>query len=153
MRAVRLVEAHRLELEELADPQPAAGEVVVRVSGCGICGSDLSAYKVGLFTGIVPGHELAGVVESAGDGVTGWTAGDVAVIDPKTPCGACDDCRAGARYRCAMSLTAGIGFGRDGGLAELVAAPAALLHRVPAAIRAEDACLVEPLSVAIHGVE
>lgn len=152
MRAVKLAGAHDLQAVELADPQPASDEVVVRVSGCGICGSDLSSYKVGLFSDIVPGHELAGVIESVGSGVSAWHQGDAAIIDPKTPCDVCDDCRAGARYRCAMSLTAGIGFGRNGGFAELVAAPASLLHRVPARLRVDDACLVEPLSVAIHGV-
>ncbi|MEA2637907.1 MAG: L-iditol 2-dehydrogenase [Chloroflexota bacterium] len=153
MRAVKLVDAHLLQLVELPDPEPAPGEVVVRVDGCGVCGSDLTSYKVGLFTGTVPGHELAGVVEALGPGVTGWTTGDEVVIDPKIPCGVCDDCRGGAGHRCAMALTAGIGFARDGGFAELVAAPAALLHRVPAGLSLEHACLVEPLSVAIHGVE
>jgi len=152
MRAVKLVDAHLLELVELPEPEAAPGEVVVRVDGCGICGSDLTSYKVGLFTGTVPGHELAGVVESLGNGVTGWTAGDEAVIDPKIPCGVCDDCRSGAGYRCAMALTAGIGFARDGGFAERVAAPAGLLHRLPPGLALEHACLVEPLSVAIHGV-
>jgi threonine dehydrogenase-like Zn-dependent dehydrogenase len=153
MRAVRLVEAHHLELVDLPAPEPMPGEVVLRVDGCGICGSDLTSYKVGLFTDTVPGHELAGVVDSVGDGVIGWAAGDTAVVDPKLPCGVCDDCRAGASYRCAMALTAGIGFARDGGFAEVVAVPAQLLYRLPAGLALEHACLVEPLSVAVHGVE
>ncbi len=153
MRAVRLLEAHHLELVDIPAPEAMPGEVVIRVDGCGICGSDLTSYKVGLFTDAVPGHELAGVVDSIGDDVTGWAAGGAAVVDPKLPCGVCDDCRAGASYRCAMALTAGIGFARDGGFAELVAVPAPLLHRLPAGLTLEHACLVEPLSVAIHGVE
>jgi len=126
LRAIRLVDAHLLQLVEIPDPEAVPGEVVVRVDGCGICGSDLTSYKVGLFTGTVPGHELAGVVQSVGAGVTGWSPGDEVVIDPKIPCGACDDCRSGAGHRCAMALTAGIGFARDGGFAELVAAAAGL---------------------------
>ncbi len=153
MRAVKLVEAHHLELVDIPAPEAMPGEVVIRVDGCGICGSDLTSYKVGLFTDAVPGHELAGVVDSVGDGVTGWASGGAAVVDPKLPCGVCDDCRAGASYRCAMALTAGIGFARDGGFAELVAVPEELLHRLPAGLALEHACLVEPLSVAIHGVE
>jgi threonine dehydrogenase-like Zn-dependent dehydrogenase len=148
VRAVKLLEAHHLELVELPVPEAVPGEVVIRVDGCGICGSDLTSYKVGLFTDSVPGHEIAGVVESVGDGVSGWAAGEFAVIDPKIPCGICDDCRNGASYRCAMALTAGIGFARDGGFAELVAVPAPQLHRLPAGL-----ALVEPLSVAIHGVD
>ncbi|MGH7687892.1 MAG: zinc-dependent alcohol dehydrogenase [Candidatus Dormibacteria bacterium] len=153
MRAVRLVAAHDLQVVDLPAPEATPGEVVLRVEGCGICGSDLTAYKVGLFTGGVPGHELAGLIEGVGDGVNGWKAGDGVVVDPKLPCGVCDDCTAGASYRCAMALTAGIGFMRDGGFAERVAVPAHRLHRVPEALSLRDACVVEPLSVAIHGVE
>jgi threonine dehydrogenase-like Zn-dependent dehydrogenase len=153
MRAVKLLDAHLLEPTEIPDPEVTPGEVVVRVDGCGICGSDLSSYKIGLFTDAVPGHEFAGVIDAVGDGVSGWTAGDEVVVDPKIPCGACDDCRAGATYRCAMALTAGIGFARDGAFAERVAVPAGLLHRLPAGLALEHACLVEPLSVSIHGVD
>jgi (R,R)-butanediol dehydrogenase/meso-butanediol dehydrogenase/diacetyl reductase len=153
MRAVRLLDAHRLELLDVPNPEAHPGEVRLRVDGCGICGSDLSSYKVGLFTDTIPGHELAGVIDAVGDGVTGWSVGDEVVVDPNTPCGACDDCRNGASYRCAMALTAGIGFARDGGFAELVAVPAHLLHHLPPGLALEHACLVEPLSVAIHGVE
>lgn len=153
MRAVRLLGPHEMAVQELPEPEAVAGEVVVRVDGCGICGSDVSAYKLGLFAGSVPGHELAGVVDAVGDGVSGWAPGDVAVIDPKLPCGVCDDCTAGEGHRCAMALTAGIGFMRDGGFAERTAVPAHLLHRLPESLSLHDACLVEPLSVAIHGVE
>jgi threonine dehydrogenase-like Zn-dependent dehydrogenase len=142
-----------MAVQELPEPEAVAGEVVLRVDGCGICGSDISAYKLGLFAGNVPGHELAGVVEAVGHGVAGWTAGDFAVVDPKLPCGFCDDCTAGASHRCAMALTAGIGFMRDGGFAERTGVPAQLLHRIPESLSVHDACVVEPLSVAIHGVE
>lgn len=153
MRAVRLLGPHEMAVQELPEPAAVAGEVVVRVDGCGICGSDVSAYKLGLFAGSVPGHELAGVVEAVGEGVSGWSPGDLAVVDPKLPCGYCDDCTAGNGHRCAMALTAGIGFMRDGGFADRTAVPSQLLHRVPESLSLHDACLVEPLSVAIHGVE
>ena len=153
MRAVRLLAPHEMAVQELPEPEAVAGEAVLRVDGCGICGSDVSAYKLGLFAGSVPGHELAGIVESIGEGVSGWSPGDVAVVDPKLPCGYCDDCTAGHGHRCAMALTAGIGFMRDGGFAERPAVPAQLLHRVPETLSLHVACLVDPLSVAIHGVE
>jgi (R,R)-butanediol dehydrogenase / meso-butanediol dehydrogenase / diacetyl reductase len=153
VQAVRLVAAHEMQVVDLPDPEPGAGDVVLRVDGCGICGSDLSSYKVGLFTDTVPGHELSGTITAVGDGVSGWKPGDVAVVDPKTPCGFCDDCRAGQPHRCAMALTSGIGFARPGGFAELVLSPAPLLHAVPDRVAVQDACIVEPLSVAIHGIE
>jgi (R,R)-butanediol dehydrogenase/meso-butanediol dehydrogenase/diacetyl reductase len=153
MRAVRLVAAHEFEHVDLPDPQPGPGEVVVRVDGCGICGSDLSSYKVGLFTDAVPGHEFSGVIESVGDAVHDWKPGDPTVVDPKMPCGVCVDCRAGNAHRCAIALTAGLGFARDGGFAELALSSANLLYRLPETLSLRNACLVEPLSIAVHGVE
>ena len=153
MRGVKLVAAHELEVTELPDPHPGSSEVVLRVDGCGICGSDLSSYKAGLFTGAVPGHELAGTIEMLGDEVAGWHEGDRVVVDPKLPCGYCDECSEGAAHRCAMALTAGIGFLRNGGFAERVSVPAHLLHDVPEPLTLDRACMTEPLSVAIHGVE
>ena len=70
MRAVSLVEAERLEVVEMPAPEVEAGEVLIRVWACGICGSDLTSYKRGLFIG-VPGHEVAGVVESVARGCKG----------------------------------------------------------------------------------
>lgn len=153
MRAVRLVAARRLELVDLPEPEPPEGEVVLRVAACGICGSDLSCYKTGVFSGAVLGHEFAGVVSSIGPGVRGWSEGDAAAVDPTLPCGECEDCRAGAGYRCATGLGRGVGGGRDGGLAEYVAVPARALHRLPERMPVEHGSLTEPLSVAVHGVD
>lgn len=154
MRAVRLAGAGRLEAVELPDPIPGDGEVVIRVAATGICGSDLSCYKTGVFSGTVLGHELAGVVQEVGPGASGWARGDRVAVDPKLPCGACNDCLGGAAYRCIQSLTLGIGMAsHDGGMAELVRAPAWRLHRLPDSLSAADACLAEPFSVAIHGLE
>ena len=150
MRAVSLVEAERLEVVEMPAPEAAAGEVLIRVWACGICGSDLTSYKRGLFIG-VPGHEVAGVVESVGTGVEGWQPGDRAVLQPGGGCGECDQCRAGDYHRCIESLT-GSGTTRPGGYAELMAARASRLRRLPEGLAPEFACLAEPLSVALHGI-
>lgn len=153
MRAVRLVEARRLEPVEVPDPAPGPGEAVVRVVACGICGSDLSCYKAGVFVGSVLGHEFSGTVEAVGADAGAWRHGDPVVVDPKIPCGRCPTCLAGDGDRCAAALGQGLGGKRDGGYAELVRAPVGCLHPVPAALRLEDACLTEPLSVALHGLE
>jgi threonine dehydrogenase-like Zn-dependent dehydrogenase len=150
VRAVSLVEAERLEVVDLPSPEVEPGELLLRVTACGICGSDLTSYKRGLFIG-VPGHEVAGLVESVGPGVEGWRPGDGAVLQPSTGCGACDECRAGAYHRCIESLT-GTGTTRPGGFAELMAARADRIRRLPAGLEPETACLAEPLSVAIHGI-
>lgn len=150
MRAVSLVEAERLEVVDMPAPEPGAGELLIRVSACGICGSDLTSYKRGLFIG-VPGHEVAGVVEAVGEGVETWQRGDNAVLQPSGGCRECDQCRAGDYHRCIESLT-GSGTTRPGGYAELMAARAYRMRRLPEGLVPEVACLAEPLSVAIHGI-
>lgn len=153
MRALLFVERLRLEAVDLPDPEPGPGDVVLRVAACGICGSDLSCYKTGVFAGQVLGHEFAGVIESVGKAVHGWTPGDPVAVDPKTPCGTCADCRAGASHRCPSALTLGLGAKRPGGFAERVVTPSSSLHRLPPGVAVEDASLVEPLSVAIHALD
>ncbi len=150
MRAVVQVEEHRLEVVELEPPEAGPGELLVRVAACGICGSDLSSYKRGLFTGVL-GHEVAGIVEATGPGVVGWQPGDPVVLTPSTGCGACDQCAAGHYHRCIESLT-GRGAVRPGGYAELLVAPERRLRRLPPSLSPEVACLAEPLSVALHGI-
>lgn len=147
-----LREAHRLELVSLPEPSPRQGEVLVRVAACGVCGSDLSSYKAGLFLDSVPGHEVSGVVEEVGPGVDGWRPGDQVTILPLSPCGDCRDCRAGQPHRCPMALAGSEQTIDPGGLAELVRAPVGRLFRVPAGLAVEDACLAEPLAVVLHGL-
>ena len=150
MRAVSLVEAERLEVVDMPAPEAETGELLIRVSACGICGSDLTSYKRGLFLG-VPGHEVAGVVEAVGAGVESWQRGDTAVLQPSGGCRECDQCLAGDYHRCIESLT-GSGTTRPGGYAELMAARADRLRRLPDGLVPEVGCLAEPLSVAIHGI-
>jgi threonine dehydrogenase-like Zn-dependent dehydrogenase len=150
VRAVSLVEAERLEVVDLPAPEVEPGEVLLRVSACGICGSDLTSYRRGLFIG-VPGHEVAGMVEAVGEAVSGWYAGQAAVLQPSQGCGACDECRSGSYHRCIESLT-GSGSTRPGGFSELMAARADRLRPLPEGLAPEVACLAEPLSVAIHGL-
>lgn len=149
MRAVRQVEAQRLEVVAEQVPVPAGEELLIRVSGCGICGSDLSSFKMGLFDG-VPGHELAGVVEAVGPGVEGWAPGDAVGIDPRLPCGECEECRSGNSHRCVDAMTRKTV--HPGGFAELVVAPLSVVRRLPEGLEPELACLAEPLAVALHGI-
>src|ERR1700720_1096849 len=87
-----------LEVVELPDPVAGPGELVVRVEACGICSSDLHAAtsaKARLPPGTVMGHELAGVVEQVGTGVSGIERGDPVVVMSYLACGECANCRAG----------------------------------------------------------
>ena len=152
MRAVVVTAPGELELVELPDPAPGAGEVVVEVAAVGLCGTDL--HVVDGHHGhlpVVPGHELAGTVVAVGAGVTAVTAGDRVAVDPNLPCGACRSCAAGRSNLC-PDLGA-LGITTAGGAAELVRAPATACVVLAEGLALEDAALVEPLSCAVHAFD
>jgi (R,R)-butanediol dehydrogenase/meso-butanediol dehydrogenase/diacetyl reductase len=99
MRAVVMQGLHRpLALETLPDPTPEAGEVVVKVGRCGICGSDLHMTEdasYGMGAGSVLGHEFSGEVVALGKGVEGLAKGDLVAVSPLKSCGHCPACVAG----------------------------------------------------------
>ena len=130
-----------IELVEREVPQPGTGEVRVRVQACGICHSDVFT-KEGLWPGIqyprVPGHEIAGVVDEVGVGVTEWKKGQrVGVGWYGGHCGHCRACRQGDLVSCENSPVPGIG--RDGGYEEYMVAPHDALALMPDGISAEEA--------------
>lgn len=154
MRAVIVEEPGAVRVGEVADPTPGAADVVVAVSACGICGTDLHIAD-GHFPPtpypIVPGHELAGVIVEVGAKVTsGWKAGDRVAIDPSLFCGYCAPCRAGHGNLC--DNWGAIGATVDGGFAEYVAVPAANCYELPDSMTAQQGAFVEPVSCAVHGI-
>jgi D-arabinose 1-dehydrogenase-like Zn-dependent alcohol dehydrogenase len=135
MRAVQVARpGGPLEIVEREVPAPGAGEVRIKVEACGICHSD-SMVKEGLWPGIsyprVPGHEVVGIVDAVGAGVTQFQAGQrVGVGWHGGHCGMCDACRSGDFFGCTVALkVTGISF--DGGYAEYMVAPAVAVARVP----------------------
>jgi D-arabinose 1-dehydrogenase-like Zn-dependent alcohol dehydrogenase len=122
------------ELVERDIPEPRAGAVRIKVQACGICHSDMYT-KEGLFPGIryprVPGHEIAGVIDSVGAGVPGWTAGQrVGVGWHGGHCGYCDSCRRGDFVTCRIAAQIP-GITYDGGYAEYMVAPSEALALIP----------------------
>ena len=129
------------EIVERPIPEPGAGTVRVRVQACGICHSD-SITKEGAFPGIqyprVPGHEVAGVIDAVGSGVTGWERGQkVGVGWHGGSCGYCDHCRRGDFFACVRGQITGITF--DGGYAEYLIAPASGVALMPEGIAPDEA--------------
>src|SRR6202034_3811085 len=130
-----------LEIVERPIPEPGAGSVRIKVQACGICHSD-SVVKEGLFSGIpyprVPGHEVAGVIDAVGAGVTGWQPGQrVGVGWNGGYCGHCDPCRRGNFFACVSTKVTGISF--DGGYAEYMIAPANAVALRPNELSVEEA--------------
>ena len=139
---------------EVADP--AAGQVLLDVAFCGICGSDLHFRDVPeLFpAGTVPGHELSGRIAVLGPGVDGWSVGDRVCVLPFAQCGECDLCRSGNEQVCPRAVAEGVGLGtgRPGGYAEQVLVDERMLFALPDAVDDRAGTLVEPLAVAVRAV-
>lgn len=136
MQAVKRTE-HGIETVPVDEPDGAG--IVVEVRSASVCGSDLHLAGFGPLP-YVMGHEFAGVLAD----------GTPVAVDPNAPCGGCDLCVEGRPHLC-RTLTI-LGVTRDGGMAERVLVRPDQLVRLPAGLRAEDACLVEPLAVAVHGL-
>jgi (R,R)-butanediol dehydrogenase/meso-butanediol dehydrogenase/diacetyl reductase len=151
MKAAIFRGAGHIEVTEVPTPEPMPGEVLVRVHYCGICGTDLEAYQTGMYEpGLVIGHEFAGEIVALGEGVQGWAIGERVTADNALPCGRCWFCRQGRPSLCQELLSPGITL--DGGMAEYVRLPVLLLHRLPQGVSTRQGALVEPLTIALHGV-
>jgi L-iditol 2-dehydrogenase len=158
MKALLLSEYKHLAIADLPDPAPAAGEVLIRVAACGICGSDVHGYDGSSGRRIPPivmGHEAAGVVAQVGEGVTGYHAGDRVTFDSTVYCGTCEFCQRGDVNLCNNRQVVGVSCGdyrRAGAFAEYVIVPERILYRLPDNLSFADAAMLEAVSVAIHAV-
>ncbi|WP_406437667.1 zinc-dependent alcohol dehydrogenase family protein [Streptomyces sp. NBC_01613] len=153
MKAAVITQPGDVEITTVDDPAPGPREVVVEVSACGLCGTDLHILQ-GEFAPklpIVPGHEFAGEVVAIGSAVTELTAGARVAVDPSLYCFECHYCRLGHNNLC--ERWAAIGVTNPGAAAEFVAAPVANCVVLPDGVRTEDAALIEPLSCAVRGYD
>jgi len=152
MKAARLHGPRDLRVESVRDPHPEPGQVIVRMTAAGLCGTDYEIYS-----GARPveyprimGHELVGRVEAAAPDVTRVGPGDPVVVEPNYSCGRCPLCREGNRNLCLSRTT--IGINADGGFAELVRAPAQCCWRASPAAGSDALLLAEPLAVVVRAV-
>lgn len=158
MRALIFHEPGRVVLESLPDPAPGPGEALLRVAAAGVCASDLRVFRGEKHAerGVIPGHEFAGTVVAVGSGVDTLAVDDRVAVYPLIVCGGCDYCRRGLRNRCVQRRT--LGYDLNGGLAEFVLLPAALVHSghaVPLdpALSFARASLSEPLACVLNSLE
>lgn len=145
-----------LLIEQLDDPSPAAGQLVIKVGRCGICGSDLhmaEGHDYGFQTGDVPGHEFAGEIVALGTDIDGRLAeyklGDRVAVMPFSSCGQCKACLNGNPSMCLQHQMMGTS-GLKGGFAEYAVADAQWCIKLPESLSLEDGALVEPLAVALR---
>ncbi|HVB33498.1 MAG TPA: zinc-dependent alcohol dehydrogenase family protein [Patescibacteria group bacterium] len=141
LRSPAPIETHPLEFTDVADPEPGAGEVLVRVSCCGVCRTDLHVVEGELAprkSPVIPGHQVVGVVEGSGAGARRFARGArVGIAWLHHTDGTCRYCRSGAENLCDHpSFT---GYSVDGGYAERIVAPEDFVYPIPAAFRNEQA--------------
>ena len=154
MRTAAYLGDRTIEPGEATAVEPAPGEVRIAVAYTGLCGTDLHIFHGNMDARVqrplVFGHEMSGTIESLGDGVTGWAAGDAVTVMPLRWDGTCPACRAGNSHICQNLVFVGID--SPGSLQELWNVPADLLVRLPARLSLEHAALAEPVAVAVHDV-
>jgi (R,R)-butanediol dehydrogenase/meso-butanediol dehydrogenase/diacetyl reductase len=143
-----------VRVQDRPRPDLAPDEVLVEVSHCGICGSDLHfLLEWGGKAGAIEGHEYSGTIVAVGAEVTGWEPGERVVGGPSPRCGTCEYCRAHRSSLCAARGRVGADDdGWQGAFARYKAIPAAQLLRIPDRLTSKHAALAEPLAVALHGI-
>lgn len=154
MRAAFLIRPEQLELREVADPVAPDEGLVLRVEACGVCGSDLRRWREGPpegVDGLVPGHEVAGVVVEVGKDVTRYSPGDCLAIAPDIHCNQCYYCKRGKYNLCDNIRMVGIMPDYPGGFAEQMVLPREVLtngivHRMPSGLSFAEGALAEPCS-------
>ena len=155
MRAVIFQGAGRLAPADVPRPAAGAGELLLRLRGCGLCGSDIAKLAdPAARAPAVLGHEVVGDVVEAGEGVGGFAVGDRVVAAHHVPCGECHYCRRGSESMCRAFKESNLD---PGGFAEFVRVPAANVRsatfRVPEHLTDEEASFVEPLACCLRAVE
>jgi L-iditol 2-dehydrogenase len=155
-----------VQTEEIAVPEIGAGEVLVRIDTCGICGTDLKKIHTGSHAPPrVFGHEMAGTIAAVGEGVRGFAVGDRVMAFHHIPCGHCFYCRKKTFAQCEtykkVGTTAGLGEAAGGGFAQYIrvmdwivgdgVTPAGLI-RVPDDIPFEQAAFIEPVNTCFKAI-
>ncbi len=161
MRAVVIHPPHDLRVEDRAAGEPGPGQVRVRIGAGGICGSDLHYYQHGGFGTVrvkhpmVLGHEVAGVVDALGEGVSGLVMGQAVAVNPSLPCGVCRFCQAGEQQHCLDMRFYGSAMRDphvDGGFREALVCEAIQAVPLPDGLDVTTAAFAEPLAVCLHAV-
>jgi alcohol dehydrogenase/L-iditol 2-dehydrogenase len=136
--------------DDWPEPEPARGEVVVGLTGVGICGSDLAVWSGERPVGFpwIAGHEGIGTIVAVGESVSGDRVGERVVVEPNYPCGRCEGCLRGRTAMCPNRQAVGINV--PGLLRERAAVPAEFAWTAPASLADQDLVCVEPMAVALH---
>lgn len=152
MKVVRITEPGRIEIGEMERPVPGAGEALLKIKYCGICGSDVQTYTGNQpFASYprIPGHEFSAEIVEIGENQQGLKSGMVVTANPYFNCGHCYSCRKGKVNCCENNQTMGVQ--RDGAFAEYVTMP---VERIVdgKGLSADTLALIEPFSIGYHAI-
>lgn len=147
---------HDLRVEQSPMPQAGAGEVLIQVKACGVCGTDVHIFEgdkgaADTHPPCILGHEFAGVVAAVGEGVSDVAVGDRVCVDPNDTCGSCEFCKSGVNHFC-QRMT-GIGTTVNGGFAEYVAVRAKQVYHLADGTSYEQGAMAEPVACCLHGID
>ena len=140
----------RIFIADMPDPTPGPDDVVIKVARCGVCGTDLSMTKGGMWdygANCQIGHEYAGEIVALGKTVEGFSPGEKITAVPSLSCGQCEACKHGNPVLCRSATgTAMVGF------ADYARIPASVAVKLPNTLSFTDGALIEPLAVSLYGV-
>ena len=142
-----------VEMREVPIPTPEEDEVLIKVSACGICGSDIHIFRDEYPNDppVIMGHELSGVIEKIGNRVSDWSIGNRVVTELHiASCGKCKLCRTGNQHVCPAKRP--LGSKTDGGFADYIKVPERLVHKIPDNLDLIDAAITEPTAICIHSL-
>lgn len=156
MKAAVFYGKHDLRIEEIEVPKLKAGEVLVKVMACGICGTDVHIFEgdegaAATPSGTVLGHEFSGVVTEIGEGVRNISVGDRVCVDPNKLCGECYYCKNAIGHFCENMI--GIGTTVNGGFEQFCAVPQSQIYKIDENTSFEEAAMAEPVSCCMHGID
>lgn len=158
MKALLLSEYKKLTLTDMPMPTIGAGDVLIKVKACGICGSDIHGWDGSTGRRVPPlvmGHEASGEIAEVGASVQGWKLGDRVTFDSTVSCGHCYFCQRGEINLCENRQVLGVScaeFRRHGAFAEYVTVPQNILYSLPDGFPFHYAAMIEAVSIAVHAV-
>ena len=143
-----------VEIREVPAPVLKEDEVLIKVSACGICGSDIHIFhdEFPNEPPVIMGHELSGTIEKVGSRVSDWSRGDKVVTELHTgACGKCKLCRTGNQHICPAKRP--LGSKTNGGFADYIKVPGRLVHKIPDGVNLFEAAITEPTAICIHSLK
>lgn len=154
MKSVILKDKRLLEIKEIEEPVANGEDVIIEISKCGICGSDLHNFELGMPEGLVMGHEYSGVVIDKG-ARDDLEIGDRVTALPISPCMKCEACERGDIHYCLQtwSEATGLALTNPGGLTQKIKVRGDMVIKLDDRITDEEAAMVEPTAVALHAID